>query len=188
MVHKEKADKYLILPFYLPSFGFWFCLFFGEEDSPWANIHCQASSFFLQEEDCPWATICANLPLLCSWDASTAWLMSGISPHLGSQPGNPRPPTARPRGQPLYPVLLVGWFFVCFFVRKIVSELTPVPIFLYFMWDATTALVLGPCPGSENLWTLGHESGAGKLNHQLAGRAPLPGCWSNTVAPVIFRR
>ena len=29
-------------------------------------------------------------------------------------------------------------YFVCVFVRKIVPELTSVPIFLYFMWDAAT--------------------------------------------------
>ena len=38
-------------------------------------------------------------------------------------------------------------------LRKIVTELTSVPIFLYFMWDATTAWLeeqrVGPHLGSE---------------------------------------
>ena len=36
----------------------------------------------------PWITICASLPLLCLWDASMAWLMSGVGLHLGSEPTN----------------------------------------------------------------------------------------------------
>ena len=30
--------------------------------------------------------MCANLPLFCMWNASTAWLMSGVGPHPGSKP------------------------------------------------------------------------------------------------------
>ena len=41
---------------------------------------------FLLEEECLWANICANFPLLCMWDASTAWLMSGVGLHP-SRPG-----------------------------------------------------------------------------------------------------
>ena len=48
------------------------------------------------------------------------------------------------------------WTNICcqsssFCLRKIVTELTSVPIFLYFMWDATTAWLdkLAPCLGSE---------------------------------------
>ena len=37
------------------------------------------------------------------------------------------------------------FFFFFFFVRKIVSELTFVPIFLYFMWDAATAWLDEQC-------------------------------------------
>ena len=35
--------------------------------------------------------------------------------------------------------------FVCVCVRKIVAELTSMPIFLYFMWDAATAWLDEPC-------------------------------------------
>ena len=48
------------------------------------------SLFFFCEED--WANICANLPLFCMWDASTAWLTNGIGPCLGSKPVNLGPP------------------------------------------------------------------------------------------------
>ena len=47
--------------------------------------------FFLCEEDLPPANSSADLPLLCMWDASTAWLMSGVGPHPGSEPVNPGP-------------------------------------------------------------------------------------------------
>ena len=46
-------------------------------------------SIFLLEEDWPSANICANLPLIYMWVAVTAWPMSGIGPHLGSEPVNP---------------------------------------------------------------------------------------------------
>ena len=45
--------------------------------------------FFLCEEDSPRANIWANSPLLCLWDASTAWLMSRVGLHPGSEPVNP---------------------------------------------------------------------------------------------------
>ena len=32
---------------------------------------------------------CANLPPLYMWDATTAWLTSGVGPHQGSKPMNP---------------------------------------------------------------------------------------------------
>uniref|UniRef100_A0A9L0IEY5 Mitochondrial S-adenosylmethionine carrier protein n=1 Tax=Equus asinus TaxID=9793 RepID=A0A9L0IEY5_EQUAS len=32
--------------------------------------------------------IWAHLPLFCIWDASTAWLMSGVGLRLGSEPTN----------------------------------------------------------------------------------------------------
>ena len=60
------------LPFYF--FSYVFCLFVY---------------LFLDEEDSPWTNICANLPLFCMWDASTAWLMSGVGPLPGSEPVNP---------------------------------------------------------------------------------------------------
>ena len=41
------------------------------------------------EEDGPQANICASLPLFCTWDATTAWLMSGVGLCLGSEPTNP---------------------------------------------------------------------------------------------------
>ena len=44
---------------------------------------------FICEEDSPSANICANLPLLCMWDATTTWLMSGRGPHPGSELMNP---------------------------------------------------------------------------------------------------
>ena len=48
-------------------------------------------------------------------------------------------------------VQLIGFFGVC--VRKIVPELTSVPIFLSFMWDTVSAWpdgwFVGLSPGSE---------------------------------------
>ena len=45
------------------------------------------------------------------------------------------------------------FFVFLFFVRMIGPELTSVPVFLYFMWDAATAWLdewcIGPHPGSE---------------------------------------
>ena len=48
---------------------------------------------FFSEKDQPWANICANLPLLYMWDATTAWLDEwwvGLRP--GSEPVNRRQP------------------------------------------------------------------------------------------------
>ena len=45
--------------------------------------------FFFGEEDWLWANICASLPLFHMWDASMAWLMSGVGLCLGSKPANP---------------------------------------------------------------------------------------------------
>ena len=45
---------------------------------------------FFGEEDCCWANICASLPLLCMWDATSVWLDEqcvGLRP--GSEPANP---------------------------------------------------------------------------------------------------
>ena len=59
---------------------------------------------FSTEEDLPWANICANLPLVCMWVAATAWLMSGVGPHPGTEPGLPKWSvpnlTTRPWGWP----------------------------------------------------------------------------------------
>ena len=41
--------------------------------------------------------------------------------------------------------LAPNYTFFFFFVRKIGPELTPVPIFLHFMWDATTAWLDKKC-------------------------------------------
>ena len=64
-------------------------------------------NYFCGEEDSPWANICANLPLRYLWDASTAWLRSGVGPHWGSdrvnlglQSGVRWTLTTWPRGQP----------------------------------------------------------------------------------------
>ena len=63
--------------------------FVCEQDSSWANIHCQSSSlcFFclFVWGRLPWANCCVSFPLLCTWDASTAWLMSGVCLLLGSE-------------------------------------------------------------------------------------------------------
>ena len=40
----------------------------------WGNIIHYFFSLFLGEEDCPWASILASLPLICTWDTATAWL------------------------------------------------------------------------------------------------------------------
>ena len=45
--------------------------------------------YFLAEEDSPWANICATLALFCMWVATTAWLVSGVGPCLGSEPMDP---------------------------------------------------------------------------------------------------
>ena len=41
--------------------------------------------------------------------------------------------------RPNSPEKHINYVFLCTCVRKIVPELTPMPIFLYLMWDATTA-------------------------------------------------
>ena len=59
-------------------------------------------------------------------------------------------------------------------MRKIGPELTSVPIFLYFMWDATTVWLDEWCwvhAWDLNLGTLGHKSGGRKLNHYATGPA-----------------
>ena len=62
---------------------------------------------FFREEDWPWANICANLPLFCTWDTSTAWLDEQRSVH--AQDPNLQTPAAKvehknltttPPGQP----------------------------------------------------------------------------------------
>ena len=53
-------------------------------------------------------------------------------------------------------------FFLFFFLRKIVTELTSMPLFLYFMWDAATVWLDEQCKvhvWDPNLWTPGHWSG-----------------------------
>ena len=47
-------------------------------------------ALFSGEEGWPWANICANLPLFCMWDTTTAWLdKQYIGPCLGPKPVNP---------------------------------------------------------------------------------------------------
>ena len=47
---------------------------------------------FLPGKDCHWVNICANLPLFCIWDTSTAWLDEwSVGPCSGSKPANPGP-------------------------------------------------------------------------------------------------
>ena len=64
--------------------------FFGGEDWRWANM--LLIFLFLLEEDCPWANVCANLPPLCMWNATTArpneWR---VGPCLGLEPVSPGP-------------------------------------------------------------------------------------------------
>ena len=65
------------------------------------------------------------------------------------------------------------YFFFC--LRKIIAELTSVSIFLYFMWDATTAWLdkwYWVHVQDPNLWTPSHGSRAHKLNHYATGPAP----------------
>ena len=50
---------------------------------------CFLIIFCVCEEYSPWANICASLPLVCPWGASTRWLTSGVGLHLGSEPANP---------------------------------------------------------------------------------------------------
>ena len=47
--------------------------------------------FFLREEDCLWANIWASLPLLCMWEAATAWLDEWCGLLLGFELVNLRP-------------------------------------------------------------------------------------------------
>ena len=57
-------------------------------------------------------------------------------------------------------------------MRKIIAELTSVPIFLYFMWDAITVWLdegFQVCAWDPNLRTLGHRSRARELNHYATG-------------------
>ena len=54
-------------------------------------------------------------------------------------------------------------------------ELTSVPIFLYFMWDATTVWLdeqCQVCAWDPNLRTAGNRSGACKLNPYATRLAP----------------
>ena len=66
---------------------FFFFSFFGEDDWPRANICCQSSSFLL-EEHCPWSNVSVSLPLVCVWDATTAWLNEQCT-QSGSEPASP---------------------------------------------------------------------------------------------------
>ena len=57
------------------------------------------------EEDSPWANICANLPLLCMWVATTAWLLTGgVGQCSGTEPRLPKQSmpnlTCMPHSQP----------------------------------------------------------------------------------------
>ena len=59
------------------------------------------------------------------WDTSTAWLVSGVGLHPGSEPVNPGCPsgvcgtlTAQPRGQPQPQVLLCLDFLVHLAMRQ----------------------------------------------------------------------
>ena len=66
-----------------------------------------------------------------------------------------------------------SWPF--FLVRKIVAELTSVPIFLYFMWDAATAWLDEWCRSTSRIQTQepwAREVEQAELNH-CATRQPL---------------
>ena len=73
------------------------------------------------------------------------------------------------------------WANICcqyssFCLRKIVAELTYVPIFLCFMWDTNTAWLdeqCQVCAWDLNLQNPGHWSGTCRLNHYATGPAPL---------------
>ena len=70
-----------------------------------------------------------------------------------------------------------------FCLRKIVAELTSVPIFLYFMWHAATAWLDERCevPARDpNPWAPGHWSGTHKLNHYATRPAPRKQCLTST--------
>ena len=61
---------------------------------PWLFV-CHIYFYFIifGEEDWSWANICANLPLFCLWDATTAWLDEQyVGPQLVSKPVNPKLP------------------------------------------------------------------------------------------------
>ena len=65
---------------------------------------------------------------------------------------------------------------VCVYVRKIGPELTSVPVFLYFMWDAAVPWLdeqYQVCDWDPDLRTLGCRSGARELNHYTPGPAPV---------------
>ena len=64
-----------------------------------------ANLLFLLEEYCHLANLCAILPLFCTWDVTTAWLVEWrVGLCLGSEPANPSPlkvnSTTTPPGQP----------------------------------------------------------------------------------------
>ena len=72
------------------------------------------------------------------------------------------------------------WANICcqsssFCLRMIVTELTSTPIFLYFMWDATTACLDKWCyvrAQDLNPWTPGCQSRVHELNHYTTRLAP----------------
>ena len=86
---------YILKLFYLVLKGQWYVFYCGLMTFT-LFISFSLGFYFIQFillycflwRDSPWANICASLPLLHRWDASTAQLMSGVGPHLGSQPMN----------------------------------------------------------------------------------------------------
>ena len=64
---------------------------------------------------------------------------------------------------------------VCVCVTETGPELTSVPVFLYFIWDVTTAWPDKWCPvhaRDPNLWTPGCQSRVCELNHYATRPAP----------------
>ena len=78
--------------------------FFGffEEDQPWANIHCQSSTFFLRKIGPELTSVPIFRYFTCGVPA-TAWLdKQSIGLRLGSEPVNHGPPKQSAQTQPLH--------------------------------------------------------------------------------------
>ena len=127
-----------------------------------------------------WLTEVADQAILSERPSSTK--MSRLMPHMGHFYIWV---TVFPRKLPLASFFSFGedgcpWANICcqsssFCSRKIVAELTSVPIFLYFVCGTPpqcgSMSGVQVCTRDLNSWTLGHRSGAYKLNHYVTGLA-----------------
>lgn len=97
--------------------------FFAEEDSPWANISHQSSSFCLKMIS-PESTSVPNHPLFCMWVTASTWpLMSDVCPY---QIGACRTLTPRPWGQlPRLFVFLMNTLSIILSKEKVFPLISP---------------------------------------------------------------